>query len=263
MIRTLVSSIIALTITACGEFNYSPYVSNVKRENLNGDGLGDINSRSSIFSNSFKVAVISDSHDYYKDLAKQVDYINKNKSTIAFVIHTGDATNLGLKPEWDLFRDKIKELDIPLVMAIGNHDLLSNGREIFEKRYGKKLNLSFTFKQTKFILINNNNWESPGMVPDLSWLEKELIASTEDNKVVLGHVQPDDTDRYSTKMISDTKSIINAYGVDLFINGHNHNPNEGMFGNAKRLTAGSSFKGKLLVLDISDAFGVQFEFVKM
>ena len=263
MIKTLVSCLMAMAITSCGEFNYSPYASNVKKENLNTKSLNSVENRSSSFTNTFKVAVISDSHDYYEELAKQVKYINNNKDEIAFVIHTGDATNLGLKPELNLFRDKIDELKIPLIMGIGNHDLLSNGKDIFQKRYGKQLDYSFVFKQTKFILINNNNWESSGMVPDLGWLEKELVASTDTHKIILGHVQPDDPERYSTKMISDTKNLVNSFGVDYFINGHNHNPSEGTFGTAKRLTAGSSFKGKLLILEISDAFGVQFEFVKM
>lgn len=245
---------------SCGEFISSPYISKTKNRNINGVSLKSIDTRASEFTNSFKIAVLSDSHDYYTDLKKQVDCINAMADEIAFVMHTGDATNLGMLVEWETFRSFVKELKVPLLMVIGNHDMLTNGTSIYTQMFGKSLNYSFVFKQTKFILINNNNWESDGVAPDLGFVESELASSTQANKIILGHVQPDDTDRYKSSQINDMKNLVNTHNVNYFINGHNHNYGEGSFGTATRVTVGAAVKGKLLILNISDS-GVTHSFI--
>lgn len=243
---------IFLFLNSCGEFISSPYISKTKNRNLNGHNLNQITSRSGNFTNTFKIAVLSDTHDYYSELAKQVDYINKHSDEIAFVLHTGDATNLGMLVEWEMFKGFIDKLKVPFMMVIGNHDMLTRGVDIYSQMFGDDLNFSFAFKQTRFIFINNNNWESHGTAPDLDYLESELSSASETNKIILGHVQPDDSARYSKTQISQMENLVNTYNVNYFINGHNHNYGSGPFGNATRVTVGSPVKDKILILSISD-----------
>lgn len=252
--------VLLVSLISCGKFVQSLYISEVEDTRYNEKKLNSIAFRDGEFTNSFKVAIISDSHDYYSDLAKQVEYINNRKSEIAFVIHTGDATNLGLKSEWEMFASFFTKLKVPYLLAIGNHDLLSNGLDIYKQMFGRDLNFSFVFKQTKFILYNNNNWETEGDAPNLNFLEQELSSSTSTHDVLLAHVQADDPDRYTSSQIDDLKNIVNSHGVSYIINGHNHNYGDGSFGTATRLTAGASVKGKLLILSISDG-GISHEFV--
>jgi predicted phosphodiesterase len=224
--------------------------------------LNSIIQRSTLFTNDFQVAIISDSHNYYKYLRKQINLINKNKNKIAFVIHTGDATNLGLKVEWDFFYNEIKRLDIPIVMAIGNHDMLSNGKEIYQKLFGKDLDFTFSFKQTKFILFNNNNWESSGLVPNLNFIDKQLSNSIATHDLLFGHIQFDDPDRFTNSEIENMKRLVNLYDVNYVISGHNHNAGAGVFGVATRLTVGASVKGELLLLFISDE-DIDYQYVSI
>lgn len=250
----------AIFTLGCGKFVQSLYISDVENKKYNKKYLKEIEARAASFGTSFKVAVISDSHDYYTDLAKQVKYINKNKNEIAFVIHTGDATNLGLAGEYEMFESFMEDLKVPYLVVIGNHDMLTNGRKIFKQMYSSDLDYSFTFKQTKFILFNNNNWETEGSAPNLNFIEEELQSSTATNNILMMHVQVNDSDRFSNSEISDFESIVSANNVQYLINGHNHNANESIFGGAKRLTVGSPVKGKLLILSISNG-GVTHDYV--
>ncbi|MDP7320636.1 MAG: metallophosphoesterase [Bacteriovoracaceae bacterium] len=240
-------------VSACGKFVYSPYVSKTVERNLNDKNLIKISAKESQVSSSFKIAIISDTHDYYSDLEKQVDYINNLSNDIAFVLHTGDATNLGMLVEWETFREKIEQLEVPFLLAIGNHDMLTNGVDIYKQIFGRKLDFSFVFKQTEFFIINNNNWESDGTAPNLSYLESMLKKSSATHKIILGHVQPDDDHRYSESQIQEMKNLIDTYSVKYFINGHNHNYGVGSFATAKRVTVGSSVKGKILILTINNS----------
>lgn len=246
---------------SCGKLNYSPYTAEVSDRKLNERNLDYIADRSSVFGNDFKVAVLSDTHDYYKNLEKQIQYINDNKDEIAFVIHTGDATNLGLLPEWEMYLDEMGKLEIPYVMVIGNHDLLSNGKSLYKKLFGNDLNMTFDFKQTRFILFNNNNWESSGTVPNTNYVEEQLSTSGQTHNLFFAHVQYDDPDRYTESEINVMENLVSTYGVSHVINGHNHNFGAGSFSTATRLTVGSSHKGRVLILSISDS-GVSYEFKK-
>ena len=259
MFRILVTSLFLLS---CGKLNYSPYVAEVSDRKLNERNLDYIADRSSEFSNEFKIAVLSDTHDYYKNLEKQIEYINDRKDEIAFVIHTGDATNLGLLPEWELFLDEMGKLEVPYVMVIGNHDLLANGKSLYKKLFGNDLNMTFDFKQTRFILFNNNNWESRGTVPNTSYVESQLSSSSQTHNLFFAHVQYDDPVRYNETEINVMKNLVSTYNVSHVVNGHNHNYGSGSFSSATRLTVGSSHKGRVLILSISDS-GVDYEFNKL
>lgn len=240
-------------LTSCGKLVYSPYTTLVKDYQINTASLNKLDARASDFGTNFKVAVLSDTHDYYSELKQQIKYINDRKDEIAFVLHTGDATNLGILVEWETFQSFIEELEVPFIMVIGNHDMLTYGTEIYNQMFGHDLDFSFTFKQTKFIFINNNNWESDGHVPDLDFLESELTSSSSTHHIVLGHVQPDDDVRYTDKEINDMKNLLDTNSVDYFVNGHNHNYGTGSFGTVTRVTAGSSSKNILLILDINNS----------
>ena len=84
----------------------------------------------------FKIAFISDTHNDYDELQDFIDYINRNSSEYAFVIHSGDVTSHGTKREYDVFKRIVQKLNRPLFVTIGNHDAFNNGASIFEKLFG-------------------------------------------------------------------------------------------------------------------------------
>lgn len=261
--RMIYRLLILLTFIACGKLEYSPYQVEVDNFNSNKVNLNKIlNLRNNLGkSYNYKVAVISDTHDYYDGLDKQIDYINANSLQYDFVIVTGDLSNVGLVSELTLSKDKLDRLKIPYLTTSGNHDLLIDGEKIFFRIFGNDT-FAFEHQQTKFILFNNNNWESSKNVPDLNFLENELRNNSMENLILFSHVAPDDPDRFNEKQIDNLRYLVNTYGVSYYVNGHNHNYADGKFGNAIQVTAGSSSKLVLLELEIS-SLGVKHEFIKL
>ena len=246
-------------ILGCGKFNYSPYISKTDNVNHNKKSLLKIESRAASFGSDYKVALISDTHDYYEELKQIVKYINRHKSEYAFVIVTGDITNIGLLREFEVAKEYLDDLDVPYVITIGNHDLLTNGGDIFSNMFGSHT-FAFVFKQTKFILYNNNNWESSYEVPQLNWIESELTSSTSTHIVMASHVSVDDDARYSSKERTDFMNLTDSYSVKYQVNGHDHNQGESSFGNSTRVTIGSPSKNVFCELIITNS-GVNHAFV--
>ena len=238
------SLIILIFLVSCGQFVDSPYATNAENLQKNIENIEII--QESFVTQDFKIAFISDTHNYYDDLRDQIDFINSRN--FDFVIHGGDATNLGMQREWDKFFGIIEELNIPYVVAIGNHDMLSNGTAVYQNLFSRKLNFSFLRGATLFIIHNNNNWESSREeeVPNVSFLREQLERNDYEQAILIGHVQLDDDDRYSQGQINQLKELTSNYNVPFVINGHNHNPGEGTFGKATRLTIGSSAFRKVL-----------------
>lgn len=256
--------IILLILSSCGEFTYSPYALDLPDLGKNVDALNKIKAKSGRkvlgVNYEYKIAVISDTHDYYDGLEKQVSYIN-SKANFDFVIVTGDITNVGMQNEYDQAVKRLDRLNVPYLVVVGNHDLLIDGDIVFKKYFGQT-NMSFVYKETKFILFNNNNWESVSNTPDSSWIEKELTQTSQKNILLFSHVAPDDPDRFSKTEISDFKDLLDRYGVSYYINGHDHNYGDSMFGNAVQVTAGSSSKKVLLEVNISNE-GINHAFINL
>ncbi len=252
-----------VSLLSCGEFNYSPYAVSVDSSNLNEKNLVKLlkSAKASAKSNSFKFIVISDTHDYYDGLNSQIEFINNHHGEYDFVIITGDMTNVGLASEFEEVKRRLKRLKVPYLTTSGNHDLLIDGEKIYKKIFGDDT-YSFEYKNTKFILYNNNNWESSSKTPDLAWLEHELLSNSHENLIVLSHVAPNDSDRFTKSEIQYLEELVNRYRVDYYINGHNHNPGESVFGKAKHLTAGASSKEVLLELTVG-SFGMSHAFINL
>lgn len=247
--------IILVFLSACGDLKYSPYVLDVDASLSNSKNLKRILKKNQLEGQSkfieFKVAIISDTHDYYDGLEKQVRYINKNHYSYDFVIVTGDMSNVGLVSEFEQTKSRLDRLKIPYLTTVGNHDLLIDGETVYGRMFGKDT-YSFEYKNSKFILFNNNNWESSLNIPDLGWVESELISNSQPFQILLSHVAPDDRDRFTKSQISEWRDLVNRYGVNYYINGHNHNPGEGSFGKAIHITAGSSSKEVLFELKVTN-----------
>lgn len=249
-----------LLTQSCGEFNVSPYISKTADSKTNTKQLSLISQNESTAGTSYKIAVLSDTHNYYKELEDQVEYINARKNEYEFVIVSGDITNLGLLREYEMTKRLLEKLSIPYVVAAGNHDLLSNGESIYDQMFGSS-NFAFTYKQTKFIVYNNNNWEATGRIPDLGFVEGQLASSSSSNNIIISHVSPEDSDRWDEAQVNEVRNLVSSYGVDYYLNGHDHNPTCSDFSGATRCTVGASVKGKILELNLSNS-GVSHQFVE-
>ncbi|WP_408095995.1 metallophosphoesterase family protein [Peredibacter sp. HCB2-198] len=231
-----------ITFVGC-KYVLSPYSAETPTLRINQVNLEQVQARANE-GPDFSVAFIADTHNYYDELDKLISTINA-RGGYRFVIVAGDITNLGLLAEYDESRQLFNKLNAPYLIAPGNHDLISNGDKIFHKMFGSE-NFSFEHQGVLFTLMNNNNWESGGEVPDFTWLTSVLSNSTAATKLIIAHVAPADTERFTDGQISRLTEIVSNNNVGYFINGHNHNPSMGTFGTAIQITIGAPSKGEYL-----------------
>lgn len=231
------------------KYKISSYSALAPEQKLNAINLERIKAQETSSPAEFKVAIMSDTHNYYQELDEVVKTINQ-RGPYSFVIITGDITNLGLLEEYNNSRLYFNHLKYPYLVVTGNHDLLANGEIIFEKMFGPK-NIDFTFQGSHFFLINNNNWESREIAPDLFWLENSLQASRSEFKLIFAHVPFNAQERFTPEEISEFERLLLDGEVDYFFNGHNHDPSEAQSGNTILITVGSPSKRSYVELSVS------------
>lgn len=255
MEKSIICIFLILTSIQC-KFKLSTYSAETPNQDLNKSNLFKIKKQEQTSAATFRIAFIADSHNYYEDLSDLIKVIN-SRSPVEFVIICGDVTSLGLLEEYDHSRQFFNQLKYPYLVAVGNHDLLANGKIIFKKMFGPN-NFSFTYQDVQFVIFNNNNWETSGRTPDINWVSSTILAQNFPRKVLISHIGPEDNKRFTQAEIQNWETLVNTLGVDYFIHGHNHNPTEGKFGLANLITVGAPSKRTYLELHI-DAGGIQHQ----
>lgn len=174
---------------------------------------------------SFNFLFFSDTQVAYDQLEEFVKHVNHNyhEDSIAFILHGGDYTDYGVNFEFSFYYDEAKNLKFPVIGTIGNHDMLSNGREIYRKLFGKE-NFSFSFGDNKFIIFNTNSREVGfnSLLPDLKWLKEETENTTESNLFYLSHVPPISAD-FDPDLKADFIDLLSSTPkTRLSMHGHTH-----------------------------------------
>lgn len=209
---------IFLVTSSCAPFVDSPFSDQLLRpdRNLNQSsiaGLNDIESDGVI-----RMAVFADPHQNYKDL-DEVMYDMNQTPEVDFVAGLGDFTNSGYNLEYDQFLTALDFIKKPKIMAIGNHDAIGAGLDLFHKAFGPS-NFFFESNGRRFIFFNGNNWENPDdFSPD--WL-KSTVASSTKPILIFSHVSLLDEERFKGNVATALASVVNDPKVQLVLNGHNH-----------------------------------------
>lgn len=120
----------------------------------------------------FSFAVFGDnknSHTVFERLLKQVDH----DPGIAFAMDLGDLVYDGEKEKYRFFLKQVREnLSLPLLTAIGNHELREKGRGLYYAIFGP-FYYSFHIGGAYFIVIDDADEKGLG-IWQLRWLEQEL-----------------------------------------------------------------------------------------
>ncbi len=177
----------------------------------------------------------------------------ENVSDVDFYTHTGDiCQNSCAESNWDTMLDKNKAYfaTTPMMVALGNHDseLGYAGDAGISPIYNhfnnnipvesKALALtnanyfhSFTYGNAKFIMLNTNDDISGKKMTatQLAWLEKELKNNEATWTIVMMH-NPlysignwgSNNNQEALKLREDVGDLFAKYGVDLVIQGHDH-----------------------------------------
>jgi 3',5'-cyclic AMP phosphodiesterase CpdA len=207
------------TLYSC-HFVYHPDEVRPNAKNLNALNLEKINSLSG--KNSFKFILTGDTQRFYDEVDKFIDHVN-TQNDISFVLLNGDLVDFGLNREYNWVAEKFTRLNVPYIAAIGNHDMLANGRQIFHEMFGPE-NFSFTFSHSKFICLNTNSRETgfDGTLPDIPFLKQELADTTPQNIFILSHVAPFSVD-FDRNLEDDFRTALESNPrVHLSLHGHEH-----------------------------------------
>jgi Icc protein len=168
----------------------------------------------------FRFVAMGDTHDEYDDTASAVEAINA-RGDVELVAHAGDITDRGLLQEFEWSYEVLGRFKMPLLIAIGNHDAVSHGAEIWSKMFGPR-DYSFYFGGLKFVFFNSNALEFPGQAPRRDWLRAEIAnRGAARAVVVVTHHPPqhaDDLPGGDTHEFYD--GLIQSGDIALWVHGH-------------------------------------------
>ncbi len=201
---------IILLFSTCDTIEYSPNQKFNKNSpiGVNNRELSRLKQKSS--SNKIKVAITGDTQRNYKQAIDFVNYINQ-QNDIDFVILNGDISDFGLLLEFNGIYKIFDQLHVPFVTVIGNHDLVANGKDVYQRMYGP-LNFSFIYGGVKFIChdTNGREYNFNQSTPNLSWLENEVKPSPNyEYAIAISHVPSADGD-FDPELASPYESLLNS-----------------------------------------------------
>lgn len=209
---------------SCEElFDYSPYQIDFEGENkgVNATNLDRI--LKTMPSDTITIAFTGDTHNYFDELGYFVDKVN-TLPNIDFVIHVGDLADFGLPKQYLWGNGYLLNLDVPYLVLIGNHDLVGNGLEAYNLMFGD-LDFSFVYHEIKFVFLNTNSLEFAynGNVPDINWLEQQLLPTSDFTRaVVICHVPPNDEDFDASLVFEFYQTVSKCNNVMMLVHGHQH-----------------------------------------
>lgn len=247
--KIAVCLVAAMSLAACDTvFDVHPYDVRVKGEtDVNAQNIKLIE-QAVKDKDTIRLAVISDSHQWYDDLEDEVSDINRRSDSIDFVIHCGDISDFGATREMTWTRDRMSKLKMPSVVLLGNHDCLGTGNQSYEAIYGNP-DFSFIAGKVKFVCLNTNaiEYDYSRPVPNFDFMEAERTADSLsfDRTVVCMHAAP-----YSEQFNNNVAKVFNFY-IHQFprllfcLDGHGHHMRkEELFadGNIFYMVASSHFR---------------------
>lgn len=227
-LRRIICLLFFLAFGSCEAFEFSPHEVRLRegQKNLNHFYTQQIQQLGLQPEDTIRVALISDTQRFYDETEAVVDAINSRNARkgqrIDFVIHGGDITDFGMMDEFRWIHERLRELHMPYLAVIGNHDCVGNGKVIYEKHYGPH-NFSVTFARNRFVFINTNSLEyKKNIPPDLNYLRAALQdVDNYNNAFVVSHVPPFDPDFDKSKEAGFAQ-LIRQYDVRYSIHGHQH-----------------------------------------
>jgi 3',5'-cyclic AMP phosphodiesterase CpdA len=206
---------------------------------------------------------ISDSHigfnkdanpDVTATLRAAIAKVNALPTPPAFVLHTGDLTQLSKAEEFDTLAESLKSLKTEKIFYVpGEHDVLNDNGQMFHERFGQQAQgdgwYSFDQKGAHFIgLVNVLNLKAGGLgslgPQQLEWLEKDVSGLKSSTPIVvfahipLWSVYPEWG--WGTEDSAQALSYLKNFGSVTVLNGHIHQTMQKVEGNITFHTACST-----------------------
>jgi len=223
MKKSLLSCLIGCSLLGCNSDEYSPnqVFNRNTPTNVNAKEIAALPQKPT--GTTIRIAVSGDTQRSYQESQLFVDQINA-RNDIDFVVLNGDISDFGLLLEFDGIFKIYDGLKVPFISVIGNHDLVANGRAVYERMFGP-LNFTFNYAGIKFIChdTNGREYDFNGSTPNMSWLKTNLkLDAGITNLVAFSHVPPTDGD-FDPKLVNPYEDLLNQTpGLIASIHSHRH-----------------------------------------
>jgi len=181
-----------------------------------------------------KIAHISDIHfnygtDFNKNIyEKAVKMVNKINPDLVFV--SGDLTTDGLLSEYDLAKEKIKEINNKLAVVPGNHDERNLGFKLFREVFGET-DFIFNYDNINLVaLASSEPDKEDGRLGSGRHERIEKAIKKKNKMTIIGfhhHLIPVPNSGREANIIEDageTLDIILKNEIPLVLMGHRHVP---------------------------------------
>lgn len=210
-------------ISCEGVFDYSPYQIDFEGENKGVNSTNLVRLLRTYQSDTITIAFTGDTHNYFDELGYFVDKVN-TLPNLDLVIHVGDIADFGLPKQYFWGNSYLLQLEVPYFVTIGNHDLVGNGLEAYNEMFGD-LDFSFVYQDIKFVFLNTNSLEFAynGNVPDIKWLEQQLLPTVDFTRaIIVCHIPPNDEGFDESLVVEFYQTISKYNNVMLLVHGHQH-----------------------------------------
>jgi 3',5'-cyclic-AMP phosphodiesterase len=173
-----------------------------------------------------RFAIVGDTQGDFSEAEKCVAQLNE-RDDLSLAIQVGDFTHQGVGPEYKAMNSIFRRLRVPHFVVVGNHDLLANGGDIYDRMFGER-NLAFTYARTRFVLFDSNGVEYGwgGKLPDLDLVRRLLEPDgTFDRAILVSHIDPSSPD-WDPVLREPYYDLVREFGVEVSFYGHGHTPHE-------------------------------------
>lgn len=230
LLRSLILQMCIL-LTTCDFIEFHPY--DIRKS----EGLSDINNSNIARieaadddSDTIRFAFMGDTQRFYDETAAFVREINQQED-IDFVIHGGDITDFGMSKEYIWIHEIMKDLKVPYVAVVGNHDMVGHGKEIYKNMYGD-FNFSFKFRQTRFICLNTNALEADKKtpIPDFDYMQTFINDTVGIERTIVVMHSPPYNVQFRNQSVRHFKEVLEEYNNLIFcLYAHIHHLEEKQF----------------------------------
>jgi 3',5'-cyclic AMP phosphodiesterase CpdA len=218
----------SIILIACSDLEYSPNQSFDKKSptNLNFENFLKLQQASS--DDTIRFIIFGDTQKSQKELDIFIDEVNQMKG-VDMVFLAGDISEFGLLQESKWVAKELKKLNVPFFGVIGNHDIIANGRAVFQRMFGE-LNYSFDYQGIRFIAhdTNGREYKFNGKVPNIDWINKQLEGANDLNGIIgISHIRPQTSD-FDPKLNDDYITTFNS-SPKILASFHAHEHNFGKY----------------------------------
>jgi 3',5'-cyclic AMP phosphodiesterase CpdA len=240
----------ALVLVGCFEFSPHALPTDPDELDLNARALRELEARPPRL--PLRFAVVGDTQFFFDETEQAVEGLRR-RDDLDFVVQVGDFTELGLLSEYRLMNDLFRRLPVPYLVVVGNHDLLGNGGQVYERMFGPRA-FSFSRGRTRFVAFDSNSREAgfDGRVPDLAWLASQGAPAPEhDRTVFLSHVPPWNED-HDPALRQAYLAVARAAAPALSVHGHEHRFRTGTDGGVPVVVADVVTSRTYLVITVEE-----------